>query len=336
MRPVPSGPTRSKHPMKIRAFALATAGALSLGCAQTALAEIALNDSFAVSGFVSGSYLRHETNPGSSTDHFGLDQALVAFRGKSGPAGFVVSLYHEPGTPQETTLLDAALNYQAGSGLAFTAGRFQSILGFECYFSVDNPNLAFANNELLTIAPGYHSGIKVEGGSAAWSGGAALLDSVYSGTNYLRGDGELKGNQGFEAFVSFKGIKALVVTVGAGHEGAGALTPQASLYDIWATYQLTPSTLLAADWSQKDGGAGDRGHNWIALVRHDLSARVSAAFRVSADKLKGGAGLTRYTVTPSFQVTPALTLRTEYSRTNYRNHPVGNDTAVAVQAFLKF
>jgi hypothetical protein len=322
--------------MKIRALALAAAGALSLGCVQTALAEIALNDAFSVGGFVSGSYFWEKPNPGRAADHFGLDHALVAFRGKSGPAGFVVSLYHEPSTPEETTVLDAALSYQTGSGLGVTAGRFQSILGYEGYFSVDNPNLAFASNELLTIAPGYHSGIKVEGGSDVWSGGAALLDSVYSGANYLRGDGELKDNQGFEAFVSFKGVKDLVVTLGAGHEGAGAATPQASLYDIWANYQLTASTLLAADWAQKDGGAGDRGHNWMALVRHDFSDRVSAAFRVSGEKLKGGAEFTRCTVTPSLRVSQSLTLRAEYTHTNYRGHPVGHDAAVAVQAFLKF
>jgi hypothetical protein len=322
--------------MKTRALALAAAGVFLLGSATRATAEIKLNDTLSVSGFVSGSYLVDQPNPGSSADHFGLDNALVAFRGESGPAGFVLSLYHEPGTPQETTLLDAALHYQTGSGLTVTAGRFQSILGYEGYFSVDNPNFAFANNELLTIAPGYHSGIKVEGGSDVWSGGAALLDSIYSGANYLRGDGELKDNQGFEAFVSFKGVKDLVVTLGAGHEGAGAATPQASLYDIWATYQLTSSTLLAADWAQKDGGAGDRGHNWIALVRHDFSDRVSTAFRVSGEKLKGGASFTRCTVTPSLSLTPSLAVRAEYSHTNYRNSPVGHATAVAVQAFLTF
>ena len=205
-----------KHP----ASALALAGLCLAGLAAPAVAEIKLNDQFSVSGFLAGSYALDTPSPGKSSDHLDVDNGLLAFRGKSGPAGFVVSLYHEPGTPQETTLLDAALSYETPGGFTVTAGRFQSLLAYEAYFAVDNPNVAFANNELLTIAPGFHSGVKLEHGTDTWSVGAAVLDSVYSGSNYLKGDGELKNNQGFEAVFSFKAIKDLVITVDAGYEGA--------------------------------------------------------------------------------------------------------------------
>ena len=295
-----------------------------------------MNDALSVSGFASGSYLLDQPNPGSSTDHFGLDNALLAVRGKSGPAGFVVSIYHEPDTPQETTLLDAAVNFETAGGVTITGGRIQSILAYEAYFSVDNPNSSFANNELLTIAPGYHSGIKAEYGTKTWSGGIAVLDSVYSGANYLKGDGEIKQNQGFEAVLSFKGVKDLVITVDAGYEGDTATTHQAAIGDIWATYQLSPDTKLAADWARKDGGSGDRGHNWIALVDHQFDDRHSAAFRVSGESLEGGGRFIRYTITPALKLTPSLTLRAEYSHTNYQNNPVGSATSVGVQAFVKF
>jgi hypothetical protein len=321
-----------KHP----ASALALAGLCLAGLAAPAVAEIKLNDQFSVSGFLAGSYALDTPSPGKSSDHLDIDNGLLAFRGKSGPAGFVVSLYHEPGTPQETTLLDAALSYETAAGLTVTAGRFQSLLAYEAYFAVDNPNVAFANNELLTIAPGFHSGVKLEHGTDTWSVGAAVLDSVYSGSNYLKGDGELKNNQGFEAVFSFKAIKDLVITVDAGYEGATPVSHQAAVGDIWVTWQVNAGVKVAADYARKDGGRGDRGSNWIFLIDHQLRENLSAAFRISGEKLQGGASFTRYTLTPAFKLTPALTVRAEVSRTDYRNHTVDHVTSAGVQAFVKF
>lgn len=322
--------------MKFPVSVLARAGLCLAGLAAPAAAEIKLNDRFSVSGFLAGSYSRETPSPGKSSDRLDVDNGLLAFRGKSGTAGFVVSLYHEPGTPQETTLLDAAFSYETPGGVTLTAGRFQSILAYEAYFSVDNPNVSFANNELLTIAPGYHSGIKFERSTDAWSAGAAILDSVYDGGNYLKGDGELKNNQGFEASFSFKGIKDVVVTVDGGYEGGTPTSHQAAMGDLWVTWQVNPGVKVAADYGRKDGGRGDRGSNWIFLIDHQLHENLSAAFRVSGEKLQGGGSFTRYTFTPSLRLVSGLTVRAEVSRTDYKNHAVDHATTVGVQAFLKF
>jgi hypothetical protein len=322
--------------MKFPNSRLALASLCLASVTAPAFAEIKLNDQFSVSGFLAGSYALETPNPGKSGDRFDLDNGLLAFRGKSGPAGFVASVYHEPGTPQETTLLDAAVSYETPVGLTVTAGRFQSILAYEAYFAVDNPNIGFANNELLTIAPGYHSGIKVEHATDTWSTGVALLDSVYSGGNYLKGDGELKNNQGFEAMLSFKGLKDVVITVDGGYEGETRTTPQAVVGDIWVAWQVNAGVKVAADYARKDGGRGDRGSNWMLLVDHQLHENLSAAFRVSGEKLDGGGSFTRYTLTPSLRLSSGLTLRAEVSRTDYKNHPVHHVTSAGVQAFLKF
>lgn len=322
--------------MKFPTSWLALASLCLIAVTAPVRAEIKLHDQFSLSGFLAGSYSLETPNPGKSSDRLDVDNGLLAFRGQSGPAGFVVSLYHEPGTPQETTLLDAALCYEAPGGYTVTAGRIQSILAYEAYFSVDNPNIAFANNELLTIAPGYHSGIKVERGSDTWSAGAAILDSVYDGGNYLKGDGELKNNQGFEAALSYKGLKDVVITLDGGYEGGTPTSHQAAMGDIWVTWQVNAGVKVAADYGRKDGGRGDRGSNWLFLIDHELHQNLSAAFRVSGEKLQGGGSFTRYTFTPSFRLVSGLTLRAEVSRTDYKSSPLGHVTTAGVQAFVKF
>lgn len=323
--------------MKIRVLMLAAAGILIASLATPAQAEIKLNDTFSVSGFLSGSYQHDKPSPGSATDHVGLDDALLAFRYDSAPVGAVASIYHVPDATEETALLDAYLTFEAGDGLTITAGKFQSLIGYEAFFSPDNPSITFANNELIAVAPpNYHSGLKIERGTDSWSLGVAVLDCIYSSTSATRGDGELKNNQGYEAFAGFKGIKDLVVNVSAGYEGRSLSTQEVFVYDVWASYQLSPSTKLVADWSAKDAGTGDRGYNWIALVDHELTDRASIALRVSGEYLQGGGRFTRYTVTPAVQLTPALTLRAEFSRTDYQRSAIGSATAVGVQAFVKF
>jgi hypothetical protein len=323
--------------MKIRVLVPTVVGMLLTGLVPCARAEIKLHDAVSVSGFLSGSYQLDQPRPGSSTDHLGLDDALLAFRYASAPVGAVASLYHVPDAPEETAVLDAYVSYDAGDGVTVTAGKFQSLIGYEAFFSPDNPSISFANNELISIAPpNYHSGLKLERGTDAWSLGLAVLDCIYSSTSATHGDGELKNNQGYEAYVGFKAIKDLVINVSAGYEGRSPTAQETFVYDVWASCQITPATKLVADWSAKDAGTGDRGYNWIALVDHALGDRTSVALRVSGEYLQGGGRFTRYTVTPALQVTPALTLRAEVSHTDYQRAAIGRATAVGVQAFLKF
>jgi hypothetical protein len=309
---------------------------LSAGAPASVRAEIKLHDSFTASGFVSGSSTLDDADPGTSTDHFGLDDALLSFQAASGPVAATFGVYHEPGATKETKLHDLFLTYDAGRGLAVTVGKFQSMIGYEAYYAVDNPTISFANNELITIAPGYHSGLKLEYTGDTWSVGGALLDSLYTGANDARGDGELRHNQGYEAFVAFRSGRLLEIAVSAGHEGRGVATNESFLYDVWATCQFTPSTLLAANWSGKDGGAGDTGHAWLTLLKHDFTGRISASLRASGDRLQGGERFTRFTIAPSYRVTPVLTVRAEYSHTERSQGPPAATSFYGVQAFVRF
>lgn len=315
---------------------MAAVGLLLPGFASRGLAEVKLTDAFSVGGFVSESYQRTDFRPGPSADHFGLDDAFLRFQAASDPVSAVTSLYHLPDAVPETALLDAYVTYDLGRGLSLTGGKFQTYLGYEEFFAVDNPAITYGNGDVYDPIPAYHSGLRVDYESVRWVVGAALLDSLYPAGTGSAGDGELRHNQGYEGFVSFQGIPKMVLTGGVGYEGGGGPANAAVLYDFWATYQLTASTLLVADWTKKDGGTGDRGKTWLVRVEHDLTDRVSLAARVSGDQVDGGPGCARNTFVAALKVTPQLTLRAEYTRTNFRGSAVDRASFGAIQAYLKF
>lgn len=322
--------------MKSSTAALALAGACFVGFADPVHAEIKLNDTLSMDGFLAGSYTLDTPNPGVSSDHFGEDEALLMFRVSAAPVGAVFGLYHDPAAAAPTSLLDAYVTFDAAGGVTVTGGRFLCLVGYEAFHSVDNPTISFANNEFLTIAHSYHDGLKIERTGQAWAGGVAIMDSLHAGSGPNRGDGELKDNQGYEAYVSFKGVPDFVLNVSVGYDTPSTAAPASWVGDAWATWQLTPDTKLVVDHARKDGGRGDRGSNWLALVDHRVNDRWSAAFRVSGERLEGGGKFTRYTVTPALKLTPALTVRAELSRTDYQNSSVDNITSAGIQAFVRF
>lgn len=314
------------------------AAALALAAALPAVAEIKLNDSFSVSGYIEGSYQYWSDSPGSSADRFDIDSTQLLFTASAKPVTGVVSLFYVPGAPEELAVLDAYATYDAGGGISISAGKFLSYLGYESFFTVNNPEITFANGDFLGVIPGYHDGVKIDLSTDAFGLGAALVDSIYSGPFYLKGDGELKQNAGVEAYAVYKAIPGLTLWAGLAYDGEGSFETESVLaLDIWAQYQLTKSIAIAGEYAHKDGGLGATGYNWLALLTYAATDKASVAFRVSGEKMAdGGPSFTRFTIAPGFAVTSNLTIRAEYTFTNYDRYSLDRRSFVGVQGFFKF
>ncbi|HWA11278.1 MAG TPA: outer membrane beta-barrel protein [Opitutaceae bacterium] len=323
--------------MTKQAIQLAGSAALLLGLAIPSFAEVKLNDNFSVSGYVEGSYQFTDPDPGPATDKFNIDSAQLLFTGNFKPVTAVASLFYVPNAVQETTLLDAYVTYDAGGGVSITGGKFLSYLGYESFFTVNNPEITFANGDFLAAIPGYHDGVRLDYSDKDWGAGVALLDSVGS-PFYLKGDGELKHNAGFEGYLSYKGVTDLTLWAGAAYDTQGGyLAHSNSVFDFWAQYQMDKKTMVAAEFATRDGGTGAKGYNWLTLCTYSFTDKISTAFRLSGEKMNnGGPGFIRYTIAPGVAVTDKLTVRAEVTYTDYDKFTSNNAVFAGVQAFIKF
>jgi hypothetical protein len=109
-----------------------------------ATAEIIINDFLSFEGFVDMSYSHTDNDVSGSTDSdnsFGVDQVeinwLFNFDKVSGVIDFAYTGSDASDTPvgsgDETQLEQAYVTYSLEDGTAITAGRFESMLGFEAF-----------------------------------------------------------------------------------------------------------------------------------------------------------------------------------------------------------
>ena len=330
--------------MRVKAAAFAF-----LAASVSAMADIKLNDNISLNGYAVGSYQLTSPSPGASSDTFQVDTALLGSTFTFKPVTGAVSVLYTPNTANEVTLLDANVTYDAGGGVSFTGGKFLSYLGYESFYPINMDQISYANGQFLGPIPGYHSGLRLDYSDAANSAGIAVLDSVYSPYNATKGDGELKNNQGFEAFYSYKGIKDVVLWAGLAYDTKGGFQPHDVLtLDFWASYQIDKAARIAAEYANKDGGPGAKGYNWLAFLDYSFNDKASCAFRVSGENMSdGGPSFTKYTICPGYALTANLTVRAEYSYTKYSGYStvdnttettINHDSAsfFGVQAVFKF
>jgi len=319
---------------------LGAAAASLLVLASSASADIKVNENFSIGGYAAGSYRYYDQ---AKTDKFDLDAAKINFLTNFSPVSAVASIYYTGGAApgDDLTLLDAYVNYDAGSGVTVTAGKFLSYLGYEAFDIPNMAQLTYANGDFLGAIPAYHSGVKVSYAEGDWAASVSLLDSVYGG---LKGDGELRGNAGFEGMVSYSGLKNLTIFAGIGYQSEGTTTAgipddgsqeEAAVYNLWASYNLTEKITVAAEYTIKESYFAD-GHNWLGFVNFVTSDKTSIAVRVSGEDIDGGPSFVRGTFAPSCKVTENLTVRGEVSFTDYDDFSLTKDTFFGVQGVFKF
>ncbi len=319
--------------MQNRVIKLGVAAA-ALALANSASAEVKINDSLATSGYAAGSYRMFDASPGESTDRFDVDAVKSLFTYSSAPVTGVVSLYY---VPDDINLLDAYASYNAGGGFTLTGGKFLSYLGYEAFDLAAMDQLTYANGDFLGVIPGYHSGLKLDYSDDTLGYGLAVVDSVYSKAGGFKGDGELKRNGGFEGYVTYKGIKDLTLWTGFAYDTEGNYNPHSIfVWNLWASYAVSSQLRVAGEVALKDGGEGDKGYNWLAFANYSFSDKFSTAFRLSGEDIKDGASFTKYTLAPSYAVTPNLVVRAEYSFQDYKDFSADSANFIGVQTLFKW
>lgn len=316
------------------------AAAVSLVASLTAFADIKVNESLSVSGYAAGSYRITDPDPGSATDKFDIDAVKTLFTTNFKPVTGSVSLFYQPGAPSDVTVLDAFVTVDVGNGSTITAGKFLSYLGYEAFDIVNMTQISYANGDFLGPIPGYHSGVKWDFSDKDTGFGLAVVDSVYSGPNYLKGDGELRHNAGFEGYFVYKAIPDVTIWTGFAYDTKGNVIHKNNeifTANIWLGYNLTKDSTLGLEYVHKDGGLGDTGYNWLAFYSYNFSSKVSSAFRISGEKLEdGGPGFTKFTVAPAYKVNDNFLVRTELSYYDYKDYSSDKALFFGLQSVFKF
>lgn len=310
---------------------------LSAAC-PAVFGEIAVGNHLVISGYALGSYQNSLDQPGERTERIELDAAKLMATAQVGPLLAVTSLWHQPRAPESVTVRDAYATLTRES-LKVTAGKFQSLLGYESFELPELAQISYANGDFLAPIPGYHTGVKVDYSTCGFEAGFAAVDSLYSGPYYYRGDGEVRLNVGFEASLRYR-MPKWILFAGLGLETRGNVISrhdQIVVADVWVSYDVGTTT-LAAELTRKAGVFGDEGFNWLMLCNPRFGDHWSAAFRLSGEHVNEGPEFTKYTLGPGYRFTSAFTLRAEYSYYRYRHHPTGATQAhfTALQAVVQF
>ncbi len=332
---------------------LKAAAALCIAAPLAAFADIKVNDNFTISGYAAGSYEYFSPDPGKDTDSLfngskdtpSADAIKTVFTYNLKPVTANISLFYIPNIPatvqkNELTVLDATLSYDAGGGFTVSGGKFLSWLGYEAFDPVNMAQITYSPVTVGTLSaiPAYHTGVRVEYGDKEVSWGAAILDSVYSPNGIDKGDGELKSNAGFEAYVKYTAVADLTLWAGLAYDTKGGFqTHNVTTIDLWAEYAVTKELTLAAEYCNKDGGDFSKGYTWLVYGKYAFTPQVSAVFRVGGETLEGktvGSDFTQYTFGPAYKVSDNLTLRAEYSYYDYDNG--GSKSLFGLQAVFKF
>ena len=302
---------------------LAGATAAALVVSSSLLAEIALNEQFAVNGYVVGSASYNKIDGSDSDSNMDLDayklQSVAKFEKVSVTGSiFAFGPGSGDGYGSSPIVLDAYGTYDSGTGTTVTAGKFLSWLGYEAFDPINMLQITYANVGSTGFIPAYHTGIKVENSTEAYTIGVAVLDSVY-GPTYYKGDGDLDNGVGLEAYFTSKGIKDVTLFGGLAYDTGDDSDVKAFAADFWAQY-VTGKFTLAGEvcYGSKDTPAGDLdGFFVLGLLKYQANDKWAATFRLSAGEGIAEDDFVRATFAPSYAVTKNVEIVAEYSYTDY-------------------
>lgn len=343
--------------MKLR---LPLAGGVLLVAALPAFSQVKINNILTVSGWATGSYQYTEPSPGTSSDSLNLDAALLqATLTPAQKTTAVFSVYYRPSAEggvspggSEATLLDAYVSYDAGGGVTLTAGKFLSYLGYESFYQISDNMITLANQQFLAPIPGYHEGVKLDySPDKTDTMGVAVADSLYQkpGYNATEGDAELKHDAGFEAYYTNTAITNLTFWAGLGYQTPtkpgvvtdGVVDPKGTgveVYDVWASYTLDKAgDQLAAEEIYKNGGTLNTGSNWLLYYQYNLpNTKVSSWFCVSGEDVTDGPRYVRYSISPNYAYNANLSVRAQYSYTDYSSYATKHSNYFGAEILFKF
>lgn len=322
---------------------LAGAAAAAL-VSHAALAEIALNEQFAVSGYVVGSASYTKADNFDSDSNADLDAMKLTAIAKFSPLTVTTSLFafgtgSGDGFNNSPIFLDAYGTYDLGEGTTVTAGKYLSWLGYEAFDIPNMLQITYANPTAAYI-PAYHTGLKVEKSTEVFSVGLGVTDSLY-GPTYYKGDGDLNDGVGLEGYFTYKGLKDFTWFVGLGYDTGDAADTKRFVFDTWAQYVYGKFTFAGefcyGSTDYKDSGKED-GYFVLGLVKYQIDDKWSATFRLSGGEGELGDGFIRATFAPTYAVTKNLDIVAEYSYTSLNEAITGSGSSnyAGLQARFKF
>lgn len=302
-----------KHTSKLAGWA-----ASSLALVATAFADVKVNENFSINGYAVGAITSTDVDGGAAIDTYfeskgspaivNADAVKLGVLGTFDKVSGYGSILYLPGAANEAGLLDAYLTLDTGMGLKITGGKFLSYLGYEAFDPINMTQLTYAST--IFAIPAYHSGAKVDFSSGAFSGGIAVVDSIFSGPRgFFEGDREFGDDVGVEAMVSYTGIEKLTIFAGIATEDTDGATDDTFIFDLWLSYAATDKLTLAAEYDTQDNVM----NGWLLLAGYKFTDQFSTIFRVSGVEWDGGGSDTKYTVAPTYTINSNFALRAEFS-----------------------
>jgi hypothetical protein len=311
------------------------------------------------SGWATASYIYNQPSPGTASDNFNVDSALLgAAITPSKDVTANVSLFYHPGeeggvspSGNQVTVLDAYVTFDTGTGLSIKAGKYLSPLGYESFYSIYDNMISLANQQFLAPIPGYHEGIEFDySPDKTINMGLGVVDSLYQKPGYAatEGDGEFKHNAGFEGYVQYTGIPDLMLWGGFGYATKsqpgiltdGVVAPGGSavtVLDFWASYQIDKTSTIAVEEIYKDGGMKNKGSNWLVYYQYNFTDKLSNWFAISGEKVSdGGPSYVKFSISPTYALRSNLSIRAQYSYTNYKKIATDHADFAGLELLFKF
>ncbi len=310
-----------------------------LAASSLSFAEVSLTENISVGGFVDMSYSHTDDDFGGkeSTNSYTLDQVEVSWYFDFNPVTAQIDIDYEGGD----MLVDQGfVTYDLGGGSAITAGRYDSMLGFEAFEPTGMYQYSTAyrsNTETLTaedlsvsdiISPETNEGVKYTHESGSNFFGISLQDGGFFGDDRLGGDIDV--GQDAVDITSGYAVEAAYATdlgngfnlfVGGLWETADAADGDvdSTVYNAYFTYE-TGAWLFAAEYimTEHDLGAAEIDiDSFLLMANYSYSDQASITGRVSGVDVDDVGDATKLTIAHLYAFTDNLALCTELSTVDY-------------------
>lgn len=288
-------------------------------------------------GFLDASAYVRDSDDDEHT--LGLDEAEVDldFKWREHLTGALDLSYRDRDGGNQFEIEELNFTWQFDNGLNVTGGKFETFLGWEAAESRDRYQYSLAY-ELVNSLPVFHRGLAVEYQRGIYTGGFAVLESLYES-----GLGIPKGDYAYEAMFEATPLEGLTVHAGYGfdqHDAffSGALDHIAVL-NGWVSYRRGKYTyaLEYNDYTQERTGTADTvATQWLAMINYRWNERTAVTFRYSTESVPSGVNdeMTKITISPSYVFGERLLGVAEVSHLSFDNRD--DDYLVAVQGILQF
>jgi hypothetical protein len=316
-------------------------------------AEIALTENISVGGFVDMSY-SHTDNDfdggKESTNSYTLDQVEVSWYFDFSPVTAQIDIEYEG----DNVLVDQGfVTYDLSGGGAITAGRYDSMLGFEAFEPTGLYQYSGAyvsNAELLVdvditysdlITPGTNEGVKYTYENDSSFFGISLQDGGFFGDDRLGGDSDadvlavIIEQLGGPAAATSSGyaVEAAFATDlgnGLGLFVGGLLEStdvdgadvDSTVFNTYLTYE-TGAWLFAAEYIMTEHDLHNVGEieidSFLVMANYSYSDQASITGRISEVDIDDFVDATKLTLAHNYAFTDNLLLVTELSTVDYDN-----------------